>query len=188
MKLTIPEKSNKTDYVTISIESIRITRSKIFNFIIIIIKSNIYFLNINKALDTYMAQFPDYDFNTCSFQNIDDKLLIFEKELVIDKEIPSEVFDFNINKLNVYYFFTYDEEKLFLSANQIDLQINKPLNSVVASDIIKKWKFKDLIKINNINSLSLNTNLGIIDLVLKIIKTNTKEDSEIYPYVKDVFI
>ena len=49
------------------------------------------------------------------------------------------------------------------------------------------WKFKDFVEIKDIEDLTMNVNIGAIDIAQLIFKKNTKEESDVYPYLKDIY-
>ena len=80
-----------------------------------------------------------------------------------------------------------EEKKHLLAANKLNLNITKTLESSQAYDSSEKWKFKDFVDVTKIEDLNLNVNMGVIDLALGVFKQNTKEDSEVYHYIKEIY-
>lgn len=127
---------------------------------------------------------------TAEYQIIDNKLLVFKKDITSSKStknIPAEIFNIDLKGVTSFYSLNKNAPQSFLSVKNLVLCIKKPLESVFAFDSSERWRFKDEVNVNNIEELRMNVNMGAIDIVLMIMKGNTKEESKVYPYIKDVF-
>lgn len=126
------------------------------------------------------------------YEVIDNKLLVFKEDITSskakkEKEIPAEIFNIDLKGISSSYSLNGDDPQNFLSVKNLVLCIKKPLESIFAFDFSEKWRFKDEVNVTNIEELHMNVNMGAIDIVLMIMKGNTKEESKVYPYLKDVF-
>lgn len=139
-------------------------------------------------MESYTVYFPLYDFEKARFETIDNKLLVFQEEdSVWKKDMPAELFNLVLKNLHAYYVINNGSQNSFLHAKELGLSVLKPLESAFAYDLREQWRFKDEVNLTKIEDLQMDLNLGGLDIVSLIVKGNNKEDSEVYPYLKDVF-
>lgn len=165
MEVLIPRNSNSDDKLVIYIKTVKITKKN----------------------DKYEAYFPSFIFSPQGIvQKIDNKLLIFDPDPTNKQELPADIFDVELFDLEAYFHFNFVDTKL-LTAKRLKLTITKPIDAAHAFDNNERWRFKDLVEIEAIDGLNIDESMGAIDIALGIFKENNKEDSEIYPYLKDIY-
>jgi len=163
----IPQHSSSLDAITLLIKSVKITRNS----------------------DRISANFPDFNSSSPSIvQKIDNKLLVFEPDTINPQEVPVDIFEIELNDLDDYFNYSFIKKSPLLFAKKLKLIITKPIDALHAYDSNEKWRFKDMVEIEDIEDLKMDLNMGAIDIALSIFKDNNREeDKEIYEFLKDVY-